>query len=160
MRLPTLFLVLALCIATDLAYRQFWYLGVATPDPPLLFVFWLSLMDRRARVHLVLAVLSLLRSWGGLEGVLASWLPMALVAELILLTRRGLFLREPGVRLTALAAAMFLFLTLDGWLNGRELQEILAWAAVGVLPAALSATILFPILDGVAPLLRSYRYPL
>ena len=55
---------------------------------------------------------------------------------------------------------MFVFLGIDGLLHDRWLGESLSWAALGALVAVLSAFILFPILDSLRPLLRSYRYPL
>ena len=161
MKIPMLVLLLALTIATDLAYRNWWFAGLATPDPTLLFLLWLSHLDRRSRVHVAIGAIAIVRAGAGSDPVWRCWLPLALAAETVLCCRYFINIRDGWVRIVPVTVGLVVGLTTSGVLFGLPvdlwfLGQVGRGAGVGVL----SAVILFPILDAVKPLLRSYSYPL
>ncbi len=161
MKVPALCLLLALAIATDLAYRPFWSSGLATPDPPLLFLLWLAHLDRRRRVHVAVGILAALRFGFGTPPLFNVWLPLAAAVEAVMVARIWLNIRDPWVRLVPVAMGVFVHLVVQryGYVGGgNDLPWQDVWRGSGY--GVLSALILFPILDACKPVLRSYSYPL
>ena len=103
----------------------------------------------------------MLRAFLGSDPLLVCWLPLALATEGVLLLRSWLNVRDRVVSTMLVSTVVALCLSVDGWLHeigfvGSLWREVL----LGSGYAALSALILFPILDTCKPLLRSYSYPL
>ena len=148
-RLLPLLLVLALTLATDLVLRDFWFCGLATPDPPLLFILWLAMVSRRRSTHFALLLVSLLRSLFGLDSFLESWLPLAVSTELIHFLAKGFYLVPLTRRLLAILLANGTAIFLAQLATG-EIQT--GWALTSAhagLLGCLLALALIPILDSL-----------
>lgn len=161
MRLTGLLTLLGLALATDLAYRPWLYAGLATPDPPLLFLLWLAHLDRRGRVYVAVGVLVLLRTLFSGAGVVEIALPLIVAVELMLWTRKFLHVRDRAVRFVPLFLAAMAAVATMSILEGPTWDaRFVADLGRGGVYAILSAGFLFPILDSLKPLIRSYSHPL
>lgn len=158
MRPAFLVLEALLALATDLAYRDIWDFGPASLDLPLVFILWVAIQGSRPELHLVVLVVACARSTFGLDGWLASWLPLALGGEVMFLVRERVILRWLSRRIAA-AGLVSTFALWAGaqFLSSTRLDESLVDAALGGLVASLCASLLFPILDATQPLSRQHR---
>ncbi len=155
---PGLAAVLALCLATELVYRPCWFMAGGRVDPPVLFLFWLALIETRGRVQATAALIGLVRSVGGIEDWWVAWIPAALAAEVLLGLRRFVDLRDPGVRPVLVLVGAFAFFALETILSPPVGWPALSTTFLAGGVSALSALILFPILDAVEPVVASSRH--
>ena len=97
----------------------------------------------------------------GSDALWEGWLPLVVAVETVMLARYWLAMRDALVRLVPVTVGVVSCLLLDGYLH--QLGPLAIWwpeAVRGGVYGGLGAIILFPILDGLKPVLRSYAYPL
>ena len=160
MRLGACTTWVALLMLTDLVTRAWWPREWPLVDPCLVGLMWLALYDRRSRVHLLVALVAILRTTFGLDGLLTAWLPLALAVEMVLAMRfffdlRYARFRFPCVWVVAVTAVIALSL-----LRGISTN---AWTHTWMVAATCTtgaAILAFPIFDALRPVLRSPRHPL
>lgn len=161
MRVVPLCVILGLALCTDIVFGPSTRFGFAYLDAPLLVLLFLAQRDRRPRIYVTLFVIACTRSAFGIDELPLAWLPLALAVETQQLFRLSVHLRDPWRRLPVLAvglvAAGCFRAYLHSWMPPSMVLQV---GLQGAILGTLCGVILFPILDLIAPLLRSHRYPL
>ncbi len=167
MRIPTLVALLLLCVLSNWVLQPCINQGWSTVDLPILYIMYLSQLDRKNRLYILAGVLTIIRAGLGVESIPSAFFPILIAIESQVLARRWLQVRDPVFRLVILAPCFGLVVAAKiAAASLQDFQQILEngiiWqeALKGALWGGMGALLLYPILDCFRPHLRSYRYPL
>lgn len=159
MKLPALFLLLVLSLMTSSAYGPLLGPAVLVADPALVFLAWISLIDRWPRILVVLCGLIAYRLSGSIASPLEVCAPMLIAVLVIRVIRMGISPFDRWRRLGIVTLALLSAGTLSQWLVASHLGRGFQGFFVDGLLALIVIATMFPLLDLTRPLLKSARYP-
>ena len=159
MRIGWLITLTTLALLTVGAYRPLVVESGGIADPALIFLAWLSLVDRWPRILIVGGVICLYRSVGGISSGVELIIPVAALILTVRWFRQVLDPYHRWKRFQILIPALLMAAVFREWLLAGVVPGLF-FLVHGCWISIVITALMLPVLDLVTPLLRSARYPL
>ncbi len=159
MRIGWLITLTMLALLTVGAYRPLVVESGGIADPALIFLAWLSLVDRWPRILIVGGVICLYRSVGGISSGVELIIPVAALILTVRWFRQVLDPYHRWKRFQILIPALLMAAVFREWLLAGVVPGLF-FLVHGCWISIVITALMLPVLDLVTPLLRSARYPL